>query len=125
MKSLIENLTKEELKKVLDKKWKEASLVEYGNLCEICREPMSAYHHFVPKSRSTLLKFDILNSVPLCKKHHYIIHFDIDPTKRADVVKIFVVGLKLSVNRRAKSAGAKDCINFGSCWRSSREVALA
>ena len=67
--------------------WKVASAIKWGNNCIMCNDLMSAYHHFIPRSRSSLLRYDILNSIPLCQKHHYIIHFDVDPTKQADIVK--------------------------------------
>jgi len=65
--------------------WKEASRIKWGERCVICSEPAAHMHHFVPKSRSRILKFDIKNAVPLCQKHHYKIHFSPEPDEIRDL----------------------------------------
>ena len=71
-------MNKKELQKELDKRWKVAVIKRWGLEC-FCSERASSPHHYIPKSRSTLLRYDVLNGVPLCRKHHYLIHFSHNP----------------------------------------------
>jgi len=66
---------KQILAKEADKLWKQACLKRYGDRCLICGAPMSEFHHFIPKSKCGLLKYDIENGVPVCRKHHSILHY--------------------------------------------------
>jgi len=72
-------------KKYLEKEamelWQLACAKKWGEKCAICGMPANTFHHFIPKSRSTLLKYDVENGVPLCLKHHYIIHFSKNPAE--------------------------------------------
>lgn len=45
-----------------------------GEVCEVCGEPFEVSHHFIPKSQSTVLRFDEKNLIKLCHKCHYGIH---------------------------------------------------
>ena len=59
--------------------WFKRSLEMWGAACEICGYDWQlAFHHFITKSRCSNLAFDPKNSVPLCKPHHYAIHFSKD-----------------------------------------------
>ena len=45
-----------------------------GESCEVCGLPFQVSHHFIPKSQSTLLRFDEKNLIKLCTKCHFKIH---------------------------------------------------
>lgn len=74
---------KKKLHKELFKLWVEKALEKWGNVCECCGATAETYHHYVPKSRSLRLKYDVQNAVPLChrfgNKCHYKIHFSPEP----------------------------------------------
>ena len=58
------------------KLWTEKSADKWGNdKCEVCGNSFSCFHHFIRKSRSTLLRYDVENAIPVCVKCHYKIHF--------------------------------------------------
>ena len=78
---------KQLLEKELTDLWKSRCLETYEPFCEYCGQPMSAFHHFIPKSRSTLLRYDIKNAIPLCQKCHYKIHFSSKPSEVYEIVK--------------------------------------
>ena len=42
--------------------------------CLVCSKPMVCLHHYVPKSRSTALRYDLKNGVPLCHGCHMQLH---------------------------------------------------
>jgi hypothetical protein len=44
-----------------------------GN-CEACNQPADCVHHWVYKSQSNFLRYDPRNLVPICTKHHDLIH---------------------------------------------------
>ncbi len=48
----------------------------YGKHCGIpgCRDAGIHQHHIVYRSRSRKLKYDPHNRVPLCQKHHQLLH---------------------------------------------------
>jgi hypothetical protein len=69
---------KQALEKELLELWKMACLKRYGDNCIFCgRHDQTTFHHYIPKSRSLLLRFDTENGVPMCnmrehsKIHHY------------------------------------------------------
>ena len=63
------------------KLWKAACLKKWGSFCEVCGEPADTFHHFIPKSRNGLLKYDVMNGIPICRRCHYKIHFSPSPTE--------------------------------------------
>jgi len=67
--------------------WKQKCLEKWGDRCIITGEPANTFHHFIPKSKSTLLRFDVQNGVPICLKHHYIIHFSKNPDEVYQIIK--------------------------------------
>lgn len=54
--------------------WYQKGIERWGNRCEIEGDPMSEGHHFVLKSENSLMRYDIMNFVPLCSSCHYKIH---------------------------------------------------
>lgn len=69
------------------KLWKLACLLMWGNKSIISGKPANVFHHFIPRSRSRLLKYDPKNGVPLTNKEHYAIHFSKSPNKIYRMVK--------------------------------------
>ena len=69
------------------KLWFELARKKWGTRCEICGKPATQMHHYIPRSRSRLLKFDVENAVPLCQSCHYKIHFSSNPTEVARMVE--------------------------------------
>ena len=45
-----------------------------GEVCELCGEPFTVSHHFIPKSKSIALRYDEKNLILLCKRCHFCIH---------------------------------------------------
>lgn len=65
---------KKHLKKECDKLWYLKCLEIHGNKCVVCGEPAVQVHHFFPKGLYPQLRYEIENGVPLCMKHHRLIH---------------------------------------------------
>ncbi len=42
--------------------------------CEFCKERASTCHHYIHQSRSNYLRCDPKNLIPVCMKHHYLMH---------------------------------------------------
>ena len=80
------------------KLWFNLALKKWKEVCEGCGEPASQMHHYIPKGRSRLLKFNVDNAVPLCQKCHYKIHFSPKPSEIARIV-----------NKIRKGRGKKWC----------------
>ena len=59
--------------------WKEVAKRECGITCLCCGRPAAHMHHYIPKSKSLALRYDLLNAIPLCNKCHYSIHFSNNP----------------------------------------------
>ena len=71
-----------------DRKLQELAREMY-NGCFIpgCKDPYSCVHHFVRKSQSTLLRYNWLNLIPICAKHHGSHHSYGDSTVHAEIQK--------------------------------------
>ena len=52
-----------------------------------CGEPADCFHHFVLKSRSVLLRFNVDNAIPICRKCHYNIHHSYDPLVHHETIE--------------------------------------
>lgn len=78
---------KQQLEKEATELWKQACLKRYGDKSEISGKPISTFHHFIPKSRNGLLKFDVENGVGLTLKEHFNIHFSPNPVVIHDLVE--------------------------------------
>jgi len=65
---------KKQLRKEADNLWKIAIIQHYGDRCLACGKPSGPPHHFIKKSRSNYLRFNISNGVPLCCGCHMKLH---------------------------------------------------
>jgi predicted restriction endonuclease len=61
--------------------WKDVCLNLYGDRCLVCGQSPITFHHFIPKSRNGLMRYDLKNGVPLCQSHHWIIHKSPSPSE--------------------------------------------
>ena len=77
--------TKENLSKWCNDLWKKLSIDKWGNYCSVCGAEVVSVHHFIPKSKSNFLRYDVANGVPICRKCHWTVHFEKDPLKRRAV----------------------------------------
>jgi len=64
-----------------NKVWITKCVEKWGNKCSVCGEPATQVHHYIPKSRNGLLRYDIQNGIPICQKCHYKIHFSSKPSE--------------------------------------------
>jgi len=48
-------------------------------ICECCGKPATELHHFIPKSLSTALRYDLKNGISLCRSCHFRHHSRFDP----------------------------------------------
>jgi len=53
--------------------WRKACLALYGDRCFVCGGEVSGVHHIV-RRRRRLLRWDVLNGMPLCKSCHEKAH---------------------------------------------------
>jgi len=69
-----------------DKIWSETAIKLHPR-CEYCgvRENLQA-HHFIPRSLSSALRFDLKNAVVLCSRHHWLWHNRADGEIYAKIV---------------------------------------
>jgi len=79
---------KQQLSKQAAKLWFEKCLEVWGDRCEVCGEKVRQVHHYIPKSRNGLLKYNILNGIPICQRCHWIIHFSPNPAEIHRVIEI-------------------------------------
>lgn len=64
--------TKKEIKKQLDKIWKE--IIHQKGQCEICGSIQNLNAHHIIGRSNTNLRYDIKNGCLLCVKHHFSAH---------------------------------------------------
>ncbi len=83
MRKKRKNMTTQDKKKKLreraDKLFTLAVLKKWGSDCEICGKPATTAHHYIPKSLSQSLRYDLENGVPICNDCHMSIHRKNDP----------------------------------------------
>jgi len=87
MKTSATTKKKNKLEDEAYKLWKQLALRKWGMICVVCGEPADVFHHFIPKSRSRLLRFNVSNAIPICSKCHYKIHFSSKPTEIHRIVR--------------------------------------
>lgn len=66
------------LKNKADKLFQILGRLMYSN-CAISNKPMDCLHHYVPKSQSLNLRWDIYNGVPIRTEDHQRVHRAFDP----------------------------------------------
>ena len=76
------------LRKKADKLFYFLVMLENNGLCEICNKPATTAHHIIPKSQSSLLRYDKRNGVSICKSCHFSIHVKTDPQIIHKIFKI-------------------------------------
>ena len=81
------NLKKKRKCREADKLWQQAIFKKYGEFCEVCGKPSGPPHHFVPKSLSAALRYDLKNGVPLCTGCHFAHHHKSDPEIHARIIE--------------------------------------
>jgi len=79
---------KKQLARKAERLWKKVALLKWGDRCLVCGKPASTFHHFIPRSRSLVLKYDVENAIPICTKCHYKIHFSSNPVEVAEIVDL-------------------------------------
>lgn len=70
---------KQQLRKQADILWSKAIKKKHKGKCFVCREKGVDPHHFVPRSLSLSLRYDLENGIFLCRGCHFDIHFKSDP----------------------------------------------
>jgi 5-methylcytosine-specific restriction endonuclease McrA len=73
------------LRKKADRLWGKICL-EGGKKCEYCGQPAQDPHHFIPKSLSSVLRYDLQNCIPLCRRCHWLWHNRADGSIYAKIV---------------------------------------
>lgn len=86
MKVKEERKLKKELEKEAMELWKRACALKWGTRCEITGKPASTFHHFIYRSRSKAMTYDVMNGVPVSAEVHNIIHFSRYDDKRYEVL---------------------------------------
>lgn len=78
---------KQQLDKELIELWKRCCDKAWGDECIICgRTDQTTYHHYIPRSRSILLKYDPINGVPICNmRAHYKLHHNGTPDEVREI----------------------------------------
>lgn len=59
---------------------------EHNEFCEVCGNPCTVGHHYVPKSLSNRLRYEIKNIISLCNGCHMGIHQRSDPKINETIV---------------------------------------
>ena len=66
---------RKKLEKKLEELWKQAVKKKWGNWCSICSSSANLHvHHFVHRSKSNNLRYDVENGVVLCARDHLSLH---------------------------------------------------
>ena len=61
--------------------------LDYGRGCLVCSGTLSCLHHYIPKSRSTHLRYNLKNGIPICQSCHFKLH-NSDPTIQNEINRI-------------------------------------
>jgi hypothetical protein len=64
-KAQIQKKADQVLQQLVVKKWPK---------CECCGQPVSCGHHFIEKSKSNILRYDLKNIIPVCSGCHTKFH---------------------------------------------------
>ena len=69
------------------KLWEARCIEKWGDVCEVCGKGMKEVHHFFPKGRFSILKYDVNNGIILCQECHFNHHFVGIPIIHATIIK--------------------------------------
>lgn len=76
------------LRQEADTLFSKACFKHWGNKCPICGREATATHHFIPKSISSALRYEVLNGVPLDYICHIVeIHTRGNPLALEGIIK--------------------------------------
>ena len=76
---------KQQLRKQGDELWRFAVIKKWGQDC-VCGDPAAQAHHNWYKGSYGHLRYNLDNGVPLCMKHHFIIHHR-DPKEVEEMIR--------------------------------------
>lgn len=68
--AIMSSSDKKEIERKLSSLWRLAVHAEYGDKCYVCGGIATDTHHYIKKSQSMNLKYDVDNGIPLCHKCH-------------------------------------------------------
>lgn len=86
---------------------------ELNSSCLICGGEYSCLHHWVRKSQSTALRYDLENGIPICAKCHCKIHTGQDNMTAGRI--IIIKGNEWFENLEAKKRLGLG-LNYGITW---------
>ena len=78
--------TERRLQKQADKLFQQLGLMKHKS-CLCCGKRAEVIHHFITKGASAALRYDEDNGIPLCVKHHCLIHRAQDPMLIATIIQ--------------------------------------
>ena len=105
--------TKEpDLKKEGDKLYQELGRKVYSR-CLVCGGDYSCLHHFVKKSQSTALRYDLENGIPICVNCHCSIHQGLNDTV---VARITLINGKEWLDSLEKKKREGAGLYYGKAW---------
>lgn len=79
-------IPKQLLEKEAGKEWGQIVLSKNKGRCLVCEKKAEHPHHFIFKSRSLILRYDVRNGIPLCSHCHLLIHRRQDPVVQGIIV---------------------------------------
>ncbi|MEI6529656.1 MAG: hypothetical protein WCN88_04685 [Candidatus Falkowbacteria bacterium] len=103
---------KQKLQEEADKLYQEVGR-ELNDSCLICGGEYSCLHHFIRKSQSTALRYDLENGIPICHICHCRIHTGQDSSTTARIVLIKGIQWFEMIDAR-KRLGLG--LNYGITW---------
>ena len=78
---------KSRLKKKLDLEF-QIRYTALNPFCLVCGEPTSCMHHYIFKSQSSFLRYDVRNLIPICSRCHTLLHKCGDPRINQEIIRI-------------------------------------
>lgn len=76
---MVRTSKKKKLRNEADKLWYKACFKKWGRKCIACDNDATQVHHFFPRSLYGILRYDLDNGIPICKKCHFFHHHRGDP----------------------------------------------
>jgi hypothetical protein len=77
-----------QLKKLADRKLQDFYRKNLRERCDLCGGEYFCMHHFIPKSLSNFLRYDIHNLIPVCIKCHSKFHSFNEPEMNILIYKL-------------------------------------